>query len=57
MKHDRVFYSLNHTLNPRNRMWIESHEVIVKRAAKKMPLALAKAGVMVCIASLKDAGV
>jgi hypothetical protein len=46
-----IFFTFYHTLKDREAMWIESREPSVKWLAKKMTLALAKASVMVCVAS------
>ncbi|CEJ85846.1 hypothetical protein HYPGJ_30061 [Hyphomicrobium sp. GJ21] len=46
MNRNSIFSLSDHMLKVRNRMWIESGETSVKRRAKKMPLALRRAGVM-----------
>jgi hypothetical protein len=51
MNCDAVFFALYHTLKDCDAMWIESQQPSVKWFAQKMPLALAKASVMVCVAS------
>jgi hypothetical protein len=51
MNFNTVFFTFYHTLKDCDAMWIESQQQGVNRSAKKMPLALAKASVMVCVAS------
>ncbi len=51
MNCNAVFFALYHTLKDCDAMWIESQQPSVKWFAQKMPLALAKASVMVCVAS------
>jgi hypothetical protein len=51
MNHDQVFSTLYHTFTVLKAMWIDGQEVSVKGPAQKMPLAMARAGVMVRIAS------
>jgi hypothetical protein len=42
-----AFFAFYHTLKDCDVLWIESQQPSVKRSAKKMPLALAEASVMV----------
>jgi len=51
MNRNSILSLSDHALKVRNRMWIESGETSVKRQAKKMPLALRRAGVMFRAAS------
>jgi hypothetical protein len=51
MNHDQVFSTLYHTFTVLKAMWIDGQEVSVKGPAQKMPLAMARAGVMVRVAS------
>lgn len=51
MNHHQVFSTLYHAFKVLKTMWIDAQEVSVKGPAQKMPLAMARAGVMVRVAS------